>query len=138
MVITRIIKNIIPALPSDETHTNDGGELQFYGRVREMENGQPIVALDYEYYKGMAEKELQKLGEEAMSRFAISQLDCIHRVGKILVGEASLRVVIWSKHRVEALDAMAWFISQMKRDVPIWKNAVLEDGSRISSTCSQC
>jgi molybdopterin synthase catalytic subunit len=106
--------------------------------VREMENGQPIVALDYEYYKGMAEKELQKLGEETMSRFAINQLDCIHRVGKIPVGEASLRVVIWSKHRVEALDAMAWFISQMKRDVPIWKNAVLEDGSWISSTCSQC
>ena len=138
MVITRIIKNIIPALPSDETHTNDGGELQFYGRVRDMENGQPIVALDYEYYEGMAEKELQKQGEETMSRFAINQLDCIHRVGKIPVGEASLRVVIWSKHRVEALDAMTWFISQMKKDVPIWKNAVLEDGSRIPSMCSQC
>ena len=138
MVTTRIIKNKIPALPSDESHINDGAELQFYGRVREMENGQPIVALDYEYYEGMAEKELQKLGEETMSRFAINQLDCIHRVGKIPVGEASLRVVIWSKHRVEALDAMAWFISQMKRDVPIWKNAVLEDGSWISSTCSQC
>ena len=138
MVITRIIKNKIPALASHESHTRDGAELQFYGRVREMENGQPIVALDYEYYEGMAEKELQKLGEETMSRFAINQLDCIHRVGKIPVGEASLRVVIWSKHRVEALDAMAWFISQMKRDVPIWKNAVLKDGSRIPSTCSQC
>ncbi len=138
MVTTRIIKNKIPALPSDESHINDGAELQFYGRVREMENGQPIVALDYEYYEGMAEKELQKLGEETMSRFAINQLDCIHRVGKIPVGEASLRVVIWSKHRVEALDAMTWFISQMKKDVPIWKNAVLEDGSRIPSMCSQC
>ena len=62
MVKTCIIKKIIPALPSDETHTNDGAELQFYGRVREMENGQPIVALDYEHYEGMAEKELQKLG----------------------------------------------------------------------------
>jgi len=138
MVKTCIIKKIIPALPSDETHTKDGGELQFYGRVREMENGQPIVALDYEYYEGMAEKELQKLGEETMSRFAINQLDCIHRIGKIPVGEASLRVVIWSKHRVEGLDAMAWFISQMKKDVPIWKNAILEDGSRIPSMCNQC
>jgi len=138
MVNTSISNTVILALLSDETHTNDGGELQFYGRVRDMENGQPIVALDYEYYEGMAEKELQKLGEETMSSFAISQLDCIHRVGKIPVGEASLRVVIWSKHRVEALDAMTWFISQMKKDVPIWKNAVLEDGSRIPSMCSQC
>ncbi len=138
MVITRIIKNIIPALPSDETHTNDGGELQFYGRVRDMENGQPIVALDYEYYKGMAEKELQKLGEELLEKFSINKLDCIHRIGKIPVGEAALRVTIWSKHRVEALDAMAWFISQLKKEVPIWKNAVLKDGSRITSKCTVC
>ncbi|MBT5955869.1 MAG: molybdenum cofactor biosynthesis protein MoaE [Candidatus Marinimicrobia bacterium] len=138
MVKTNISNTVILALPSDETHTNDGGELQFYGRVRDIENDQPIVALDYEYYEGMAEKELQKLGEETMSRFAINQLDCIHRVGKIPVGEASLRVVIWSKHRVEGLDAMAWFISQMKKDVPIWKNAILEDGSRIPSMCNQC
>jgi len=138
MVKTCIIKKIIPALPSDETHTKDGGELQFYGRVREMENGQPIVALDYEYYEGMAEKELQELGEETMSRFAISQLDCIHRVGKILVGEASLRVVIWSKHRAEGLDAMTWFISQMKKDVPIWKSAILKNGHRIKSKCNSC
>ena len=81
MVITRIIKNKIPALPSDETHTNDGAELQFYGRVREMENGQPIVALDYEHYEGMAEKELQKLGEELLEKFSINELDCIHRIG---------------------------------------------------------
>ena len=138
MVITRIIKNIIPALPSDETHTNDGGELQFYGRVRDMENGQPIVALDYEHYEGMAEKELQKLGEELLEKFSINELDCIHRIGKIPVGEAALRVTIWSKHRTEALDAMAWFISQLKKEVPIWKNAVLKDGSRITSKCTVC
>ena len=137
MVKTCIIKNIIPILPSDDTHTNNGAELQFYGRVRGEENGEAIIAIDYEYYKGMAEKELQKLGENTMHKFYISKLDCIHRVGKISNGEASLRVIIWSKHRKEALDAMAWFISKMKKDVPIWKNVILKDGSRISSTCSQ-
>ena len=138
MVKTDIIKNIIPILPSDDTHTNNGAELQFYGRVRGEENGEAIIAIDYEYYKGMAEKELQKLGENTMHKFSISKLDCIHRVGKISVGESSLRVAIWSKHRQGALDAMDWFISQMKKDVPIWKVAILKDGSRIPSTCSQC
>ena len=126
MITTRITTDYLQIPKSDDSHGDDGAELQFYGRVRDMENGQPIVALDYEYYEGMAEKELQKLGEEAMRSFAISQLDCIHRVGNVPVGEASLKVVIWSKHRVEALNAMAWFISQMKKDVPIWKNAVLK------------
>jgi len=138
MVKTCIIKHIIPALPSDNTHMNNGSELQFYGRVRSIENGQSIIGIDYEYYKGMAEKELQQLGEDTIHKFSISKLDCIHRVGKIPVGEASLRIVIWSKHRQAGLDAMTWFISQMKKDVPIWKNAILKDGSRISSICSQC
>ena len=138
MVRTCITENIIPILPSDDSYTNNGAELQFYGRVRGIENGQPIVALDYEYYSGMAEKELQKLGENTIHKFSINKLDCSHRVGKIPVGEASLRVTIWSKHRKNALDAMAWFVSKMKNDVPIWKTAILKDGRRISPNCSQC
>ena len=138
MVKTCIIKNIIPILPSDDTHTNNGAELQFYGRVRGEENGEAIIAIDYEYYKGMAEKELQKLGENTMHKFSISKLDCIHRVGKVPVGEASLRVAIWSKHRQEALDAMTWFISQLKKNVPIWKSTIFKNGAHVPSTCKQC
>ena len=133
MVITRIVNNIISSRPSGRIIPNNGAELQFYGRVREIENGKPIIALDYEYYKGMAEKELQTLGEKTMCEFSISKLDCIHRVGKIPVGEASLRVIIWSKHRLEALEAMAWFISQLKTDVPIWKNGDINNETQITT-----
>jgi len=128
MVTISIIKNIIPTLPSDESHTDNGAELQFYGRVRNIEKGQLVIAIDYEYYQGMAEKELQELGEKTIRKFSINKVDCIHRVGRISVGESSLRVVIWSKHRREGLDAMEWFISQMKEDVPIWKNVIFKDG----------
>ena len=31
---------------------------------------------------------------------------------------------------------MTWFISELKKRVPIWKWAILEDGSRIPSECS--
>ena len=137
MIEISITKEMIPVQQSDETQTNNGSELQFYGRVRGIEDNQIIIALDYEYYPGMAEKELQKLGEKTIDKFAISRLSCIHRVGKIPVGETSLRIIIWSKHRRAGLDAMEWFISQMKKDVPIWKNAILKDSSKISSKC-QC
>ena len=137
MIEISITKEMIPVQQSDETQTNNGSELQFYGRVRKIEKGQVISAIDYEYYQGMAEKELWRLGEKTISKFSISNLNCVHRVGKIPVGEASLKIVIWSKHRRAGLDAMEWFISQMKQDVPIWKNAILKDGSRISSKC-QC
>lgn len=137
-VTTKITNAYITPLHSDDTHLNDGAELQFYGRVRDSEHGEKIKALDYEYYKGMAEQELQKLAELTVSKFDINEFFCIHRVGEIPVGEASLLVQIWTKHRVNGLEAMGWFISQLKKDVPIWKNAVLEDGTKIPSHCDHC
>lgn len=131
MVQTFITREKIPAQLNDDTHVADGAELVFFGRVRNLENGDPIKGIDYECYDGMAQKELQKLAEETAEKFRISDLDCIHRVGYVPIGEASLRVVIWSKHRVEGLDAMAWFISEMKERVPIWKHAVLPNSSKL-------
>jgi len=109
--------------------------LIFHGSVRDTEHGASIIALEYEHYSGMAETELKTLAEHTAERFPISHLECIHRVGRIPVGEISLRVVIWSEHRVEGIHAMTWFISQLKKDVPIWKNAVMTDGRIVPSTC---
>ena len=61
-------------------------------------------------------KSSKNWGKSCSKKFSINELDCIHRIGKIPVGEAALRVTIWSKHRTEALDAMAWFISQLKKE----------------------
>ena len=83
----------------------------------------------------MTEAELTQLAEEAMNKFPIHDLFCRHRIGRVDAGETSLHVSIWSKHRREGLDAMDWFISELKKRVPIWKWAILEDGSRIPSEC---
>ena len=86
----------------------------------------------------MNKKELQKNAELACEKFSINKFYCVHRVGEIPVGQASLLVAIWSKHRTDGLNAMAWFITQLKKNVPIWKNAVLEDGRKIPSDCNHC
>ncbi|MEC9486394.1 MAG: molybdenum cofactor biosynthesis protein MoaE [Prosthecochloris sp.] len=108
-------------LPDRPLLTTDGAEVVFRGMVRDEEDGQSIAALVYEQYEGMARNELQRLGETASGRFAISSLDCIHRVGTIPVGEAAIVVVIRSRHRAEGFAAMGWFMDELKRVVPIWK-----------------
>ena len=118
---------------NDNSHTNDGAELVFHGRVRDSENGQQIQALFYEHYENMAEQELQKLAEKTTQLFNINDLYCIHRIGKIPVGEISMRVCIWSGHRKEGLAAMDWFITELKKHVPIWKAGILPDGTKIQS-----
>lgn len=136
MIKIEIVKGPITPFPSDDSRTQDGAELVFNGRVRATEHGENITALEYEQYEGMAETELRNLAENTVKRFPLHDLLCKHRVGKVKVGETSLHVVIWSKHRQEGIDSMSWFIVELKKRIPIWKWAILEDGSRIPSECA--
>ena len=135
MIQIKIVNGPIEFFPSDNDRQKDGAELIFNGRVREMERGEKITYLEYEQYDGMAEAELKQLAGETAQRFPINDLFCKHRIGKVNVGETSLHVVIWSKHRQEGIDAMSWFIAELKKRIPIWKWAILEDGSRVPSEC---
>ena len=136
MVKTEVVNGPIDFFPSEDNRQQDGAELVFNGRVRATEHGENITALEYEQYEGMAEAELTQLAEEAMKKFPIHDLFCRHRIGRVDVGETSLHVSIWSKHRREGLDAMDWFISELKKCVPIWKWAILADGTKVPSECT--
>ncbi len=100
-----------------------------------MERGEKITYLEYEQYDGMAEAELETIGRRNCPEIPYQWPICKHRIGKVNVGETSLHVVIWSKHRQEGIDAMSWFIAELKKRIPIWKWAILEDGSRVPSEC---
>ena len=135
MIKTKIINKPITPFISDDSRKQDGAELVFNGRVRNTEHGKEIIALEYEQYEGMADLELKKIARLTCEKFSIHDLFCQHRVGIIKIGEISLHVVIWSEHRKEALAAMNWFISQLKKLVPIWKWAIMTDNTRVPSEC---
>ena len=132
VVETEIVTDKIEPFPS-RGRGADGAELVFNGRVRDVEGDHKIVALEYEHYEGMAEKELQALAAETTKQYPISDLFCRHRVGRIPVGEVSIHVSIWSPHRKESIEALTRFISELKKRIPIWKWGILPDGSRIPS-----
>ena len=135
MVKVKIINKPITPFKSDDSRKKDGAELIFNGRVRDTENGKEIIALEYEQYEGMAELELKNIAQLTCEKFPINDLFCKHRVGIINIGEISLHVVIFSKHRKEGFPAMNRFISELKKIVPIWKWAIMTDNSRVPSEC---
>lgn len=121
-------------MPAENIITNDtGAELIFLGRVRALENGIPIVALEYEYYPGMAETKLEEIARTLLEKYDIQDVECVHRYGKVPVGEASVMIVIRSGHRVAGLSAMDRFISELKKEVPIWKWGITKEGERFPS-----
>lgn len=98
-----------------------GAVVTFLGVVRDVEAGQKIVALDYEAHREMAEHQFRKIFTEVERRWPVSQLDLVHSLGRIPVGEPSLWIQVIAGHRREAFEACEFVINELKKVVPIWK-----------------
>jgi molybdopterin synthase catalytic subunit len=106
----------------------DGAVVVFDGIVRNNTRGRRTLHLDYESYEEMAVKQMQQLAAEARTRFAVRQVTMIHRLGRLMVSETSVLIVVASAHRGAAFDACRWLIDTLKKTVPIWKRETFADG----------
>lgn len=105
-----------------------GAIATFVGTTRNNNDGRKVIALDYEAYPEMAEKELLRLGEEAKRRWPICRMAIIHRIGPVQITEASVMIAVSAAHRDAAFAACRFAIEEIKRTVPIWKKEVFEGG----------
>src|ERR1700704_1102867 len=79
--------------------TDIGAGANFSGICRDDEKGEAIAALTLEHYPGMAEAEIARHAETAMSRWPLTGLSVVHRVGRIAPGENIVLVLTASQHR---------------------------------------
>ncbi len=105
-----------------------GGVVTFLGTVRDHTGGKRVLYLEYEAYKEMAEKMLDRIAEEVVERWDDTVVSIAHRLGRMEVGEISLVVVAASPHRVEAFSACQYVVNRIKENVPIWKKEAFEGG----------
>ena len=107
----------------------DGAVCVFDGIVRDNTRGRKTLHLDYEAYEEMALEQMQGLAAEAVTRFGVRDVALVHRLGRLVVGETSVLVVVASAHRGAAFDACRWLIDTLKKTVPIWKKEQFVDGA---------
>jgi molybdopterin synthase catalytic subunit len=107
----------------------DGAVVSFLGVVRDHARGKRVRFLDYEAYPPMAEVQMRLLFEEARERFGLERALVVHRTGRLMIGEASVAIVVATPHRAAAFDACRHLIDRLKETVPIWKKETYEDGS---------
>jgi molybdopterin synthase catalytic subunit len=105
-----------------------GAIATFIGTTRNNNEGRKVIALDYEAYREMAEKELARIGADAQLRWPICRMAIVHRLGPVQIGEASVIIVVSSAHRDAAFAASRFAIEEIKKTVPIWKKEVFEGG----------
>lgn len=98
-----------------------GGLVCFEGRVRNHNEGQAVLRLEYEAYASLAIKEGQLIIDEALQGFAIIAASCVHRVGLLEIGDMAVWVGASAAHRAAAFEACRYIIDEVKQRVPIWK-----------------
>ncbi len=105
-----------------------GAMATFVGTTRDTNEGRRVVRLEYECYPGMAEKEMEKIGQEVLERWPVKKVAMLHRLGRVDIGEASVAIAVSSGHRHAAFEACHYAINQLKETVPIWKKELYEGG----------
>lgn len=105
-----------------------GGVVTFTGAVRDHTGDRRVLRLHYEAYVPMAERVLARIGAE-LEREHGASVAIVHRVGTLEPGEAAVVIACAAPHRAAAFRACEQAIDRLKKDAPIWKREVFEDGS---------
>ena len=106
----------------------EGAVVTFEGTVRNNTKGRPTLCLDYECYERMALKTMAQIGREIAGAYQVGRIAMVHRLGRMLIGETSVAVIVTAPHRRPAFEAALEGINRLKKLVPIWKKEHFVDG----------
>lgn len=115
-----------------------GGYVAFEGWIRDENEGQQVLRLEYEVYEPLAVTEGEKIIEEARAKYPILHADCVHREGLLEIGECAVWVGVTSAHRDEAFAACRYIIDEVKVRLPIWKKEYYANGNSGWVNCERC
>ncbi|MDX1468320.1 MAG: molybdenum cofactor biosynthesis protein MoaE [Acidimicrobiia bacterium] len=110
-----------------------GASVLFLGTVRDHSLGkQGVTHLEYEVYPEKVEQEIEKVVEEALSKWPVLSVVVEHRSGVVELEEASVAVAVSSAHRADAFETARFVIDELKRRAPIWKKEYWPGGAEWS------
>lgn len=107
-----------------------GGAALFLGTVRRGSDDGPVASIEYSAYEEMVVAEFDRILAEARERWPRGRLAVCHRLGMVPAGEASIAIATAMPHRADAFAACRYVIEEVKRRLPVWKQEILDDGTR--------
>ena len=103
--------------------------MSFLGFVRDLTN-ENITKMTLEHYPEMTEKSLQKIAQQAHSRWKLGNITIIHRIGELKINDQIVLVITTSKHRKSAFESCEFIIDYLKTQAPFWKKEHTAKGSK--------
>ena len=98
--------------------TDAGAVVTFTGHVRGDDD---LASMALEHYPGMTEREIARHVDEAETRWPLLGVTVIHRIGKLVPGDAIVLVAVASRHRKAAFEAAEFLMDYLKTRAPFWK-----------------
>jgi molybdopterin synthase catalytic subunit len=107
-----------------------GAIASFIGLVRDANEGEPVSEMTLEHYPGMTEKALERIVDDAKSRWDIIDVMVVHRIGTLRPCDQIVLVIVSGAHRGEAFAACEFVMDYLKTQAPFWKKERTPAGSR--------
>jgi molybdopterin synthase catalytic subunit len=71
---------------------------------------------------------MARIGSEIAAGYRVERVAMVHRLGRVLIGDTSVVVIVTAPHRRAAFEAALEAIDRLKKVVPIWKKEHFIDG----------
>ena len=121
-------EKIANSIAKHQVKTNIGGHSIFLGQIRaDSVSGKKVAAIEYSAYDEMALKELDRIREEAFTKFDLVCAHVYHSLGTVKAGELCFFVFTSSAHRKAAREANQFLVDEIKAKVPIFGKEIFED-----------
>ena len=95
-----------------------GAVASFTGHVRKEKD---LSTLTLEHYPHMTEAEIGRVVVEAGTRWPLTGVTVVHRVGSLQPGDRIVLVAAASQHRHAAFAACEFVMDYLKTHAPFWK-----------------
>ncbi len=105
-----------------------GSLVIFMGFVKGVVDGKKVYRLSYEAVEELALRKLREIAEEAASRPGVEAIAVYHRLGSLEPGEPTIYVAVVAEPRQLAFSLAAEVLDRVKKEVPVYKLEVREDG----------
>ena len=122
----------LEALVADDSA---GAIVTFNGRVRNHDDGNGVVAIDYEAHPD-ADAVVQRIAEEVAKGSGACKIAIQHRSGHLTIGDIALGAAVSASHRGEAFNLLEKAVEQVKLQLPVWKRQEFNDGSHEWTGCA--
>ena len=106
-----------------------GAIVTFTGTVRDLADG-GLQAMTLEHYPGMTESEIEAIVATAQTRWPLTAVSVIHRIGRLQPLDNIVFVGCASAHRGAAFDAANFIMDYLKTNAPFWKKENGPDGAK--------